>query len=74
MSDAVFTRNSECGGMMGRVLDNEDPTSIPRSKNWSELNCKSFSNLDFSMNVKDAGKSITVMTLSTGQSRASLVE
>jgi hypothetical protein len=59
---------------MGIVRDNDDPTSIPRSKNWSGLNCKSCNIWDFSMNVNEDGNSIEVITLSTGQSRASLEE
>jgi hypothetical protein len=59
---------------MGSVRDKDDPTSIPKSRNWSGLNCKSCNIRDFSMNVNEDGNSIEVMTLSTGQSRASFVE
>jgi hypothetical protein len=75
MSAALLTRCSVgTEMMMGRGLDNEDPTRMPRSRNWSGLNCKSSNNLDFSINVNEDGNSIEVITLSTGHSRASLVE
>ena len=56
------------------VRQMEHPAMIPTSRKWSGDNWRSRSRRDLSINVNEDGKSIEVMTLSTGQRRASFEE
>ena len=66
--------NAKCSEKMGMVRQMEHPAMIPTSRKWSGDSWRSRSRRDLSMNVNEDGKSIEVITLSTGQRRASFEE